>query len=184
MSKHNTYNFTLVLEGLSSIDGTVADALHESGCDDALLSMRGRIPYLEFHRRASSFRSAVLSAIKCVERTGIGASVVRLEPGDAVSASEIARRLSKTRECIRLWIEGKRRGVDFPVPVTGITQKAMIWSWSEVVERLYKGETIKNKQMVKRAIDTRDINDALDVRRDKARIRRQEDLLEALEQKA
>lgn len=71
--------FALIVEGVEKIDQRVTDALFEAGCDDATLSMRGGVLYLEFAREASSLEDAVLSAIRDVLRSGIGANVVRVE---------------------------------------------------------------------------------------------------------
>ena len=54
MSKNRTYNFVLVLSGVSETDGRVEDALYDAGCDDATLAFRAGIAYLEFDRRGTS----------------------------------------------------------------------------------------------------------------------------------
>ena len=45
--------------------------------------------------------------------------------------AEIARRLGKTREYIRLLTEGKRGNGDFPSPIAGVSQKSLLWSWKQ-----------------------------------------------------
>ncbi|PJA52400.1 MAG: hypothetical protein CO167_08980, partial [Candidatus Marinimicrobia bacterium CG_4_9_14_3_um_filter_48_9] len=63
-----------------------------------------------------------------VSRTGI--KVLRVEPGDAVTASEIAYRLNKSREYVRLLISGKRGKGNFPAPISGIDRPTQIFSWA------------------------------------------------------
>ena len=70
-----TYTFTLVLSGFSELREDMEDRLFESGCDDALLSFRDGVPYLDFDREAETLREAILSAIINVEGAGIGACV-------------------------------------------------------------------------------------------------------------
>ena len=77
-----TYNFILVLSGISQISeelDAVADAIFEAGCDDATLCFRDLIPYLEFDREATSFREAIISAIEQVEGINDTIKVARIE---------------------------------------------------------------------------------------------------------
>jgi hypothetical protein len=75
-----TWSFTLVLSGVRALTDEVTDALFQAGCDDALVGMRDGAIYLDFDREAASFRDAVLSAIADVEKAGLGARVIRVEP--------------------------------------------------------------------------------------------------------
>ena len=72
-----SYNFILVLSGLSESNDSIEDALFEAGCDDALLIFRDNIPYLEFDRQATSLEKAISSAI--FEVKSVGAKVLRVE---------------------------------------------------------------------------------------------------------
>ena len=73
-----------------------------------------------------------MSAIQDVESTGI--EVLRVEPDDIVNASEIARRVSKTRESIRKYIAGERGSGTFPSPISGVRRGYQLWRWSEVAK--------------------------------------------------
>jgi predicted DNA-binding transcriptional regulator AlpA len=161
-----TYNFLLVLSSNNSADEELEDRLFEAGCDDATLSYRNETAYLEFDREAASFKEAILSAIKQVENTNI--IVERIEPDDLVNASEIARRIKKSREYVRLLIEGKRGKTNFPKPVSGMSQKSLIWSWSKIADWLQKNEFI-DYESVTIAQDIADINYALFYRYDLSR---------------
>lgn len=63
----NTYQFVLVLNRASDLNEADHDALHEAGCDDAVLGCVDDILYLDFDREASSRAEAVCSAIEDVE---------------------------------------------------------------------------------------------------------------------
>ncbi|MEN8150563.1 MAG: DNA-binding protein [Planctomycetota bacterium] len=90
------------------------------------------VPFIDFDRTAPSLAKAVLSAIHDVARSGTGARVVRIEPGDLVNASEIARRLGRTRESVRLLIRGTRGPGGFPPPVADLRTRSPVWSWAAV----------------------------------------------------
>jgi hypothetical protein len=163
-NKEQTYNFVLVLSGVSEPEGWLEDALFEGGCDDATLAFRSGIGYLEFDRAAPSLDEAILSAVRDVERADSRLAVVAVEPGDPVNAAEIARRAQVTREYIRLLAQGERGEGDFPAPQSGITGKTLVWSWAEVVRWMSEHGRLKDASVVERAETIRDINDALDMR--------------------
>ena len=110
----DVHTFALVLSGVSEPDAELEDALFESGCDDATLAFRNGIAYLEFDRDSPCFEDAVLSEIRDVERADPRLTVVAVEPGDSVNASEIARRAEVTREYVRLLVHGERGEGGFP----------------------------------------------------------------------
>jgi hypothetical protein len=65
-----TWDFTLVLKGVSDLTDDLADALFEAGCDDATHSMVGGKPLLDFSREAESLEEAVLTALEDIRRAG------------------------------------------------------------------------------------------------------------------
>ena len=164
--KEQTHNFVLVVSGISEPDSRLEDALYEAGCDDAILAFRNGIAYLEFDRLATSLEAAILSAVRDVELADPRLTVVRVEPGDPVNASEIARRVQLTREYIRLLAQGKRGDGEFPAPQSGITGKTLVWSWAEVVRWMSQHGMLEDKPLVEAALTIRDMNDALEVRSD------------------
>jgi hypothetical protein len=85
------HGFTLVLEGVPDLTEEVANQLFEAGCDDALPLWRDGIVSVGFDRTAPSLREAITSAIRDIERAGIGARVVRIE--DATSDTEPTAKL-------------------------------------------------------------------------------------------
>lgn len=123
------YEFTLVFAG--DVDDTAADALFEAGCDDATLGEVDGVGYADFIREAVSFGEALRSAIEQVESVP-GLTVTRVEPDDLVTLSEIAQRLGRSRESVRLLAAGERGTGDFPPPVSHLKSRTRLWRWSEV----------------------------------------------------
>ena len=124
MSEHE---FTLVIEGDLSDEGVVR-ALFEAGCDDATFGVIGGVGYGEFIRAAPSFSEAVLSAVHQVESVP-SLRVRRVEPDDIVTMAEIAERLDRTRESVRLLIAGRRGPGGFPPPVSHGRERGRRWRW-------------------------------------------------------
>jgi predicted DNA-binding transcriptional regulator AlpA len=128
-----SYDFTLVLDGVSDLTDEVTDALYGGQCDDALVLMRDGVVYVDFTREADSFAEAVLSAINDVESSEIGARVVRVEPDDLVDMAEIARRTGRSRESVRQLVHGERGPGTFPPPVANLRRRSPIWRWTDVM---------------------------------------------------
>jgi hypothetical protein len=96
MTTHGkTHKFTLILSGVNELTDEVCDALFEAGCDDALPGTRDGVVFLDFSREGKSIQEAVLAAIGAVERAGVGACVVRLEPEELMAMPECAERIRK-----------------------------------------------------------------------------------------
>lgn len=118
------------------IDGPVdesLDRLYDAGCDDATFGEVDRVQYAEFSRDAPDFAHAVTSAIHEVESVD-GLRVTHVEPDDLVTAAEIAERLGRSRESVRLIAAGERGDGDFPAPVSHLRTRNRLWRWSDVAE--------------------------------------------------
>ena len=127
----DTYDFTLIVEGTDFIDDDTVDAAYEAGCDDALLGVSNGVPCADFSREAPSLEEAALSAIADIESVeGIG--VVRIADAGLLSIAEIAARTGRTRESVRLLVEGKRGPGGFPSPVTDPSRRHRLFYWPEV----------------------------------------------------
>jgi hypothetical protein len=159
-----TYAFTLVLEGVDVHDPANLDTWFEAGCDDATFGDVDGVGYADFSREASSRRAAILGAIRDVESSVGRPVVVRVEPDEFVSASDIAARLGRTRESVRLLIAGERGPGAFPAPVSHLRSRGRIWRWADVArwtnERL--GDAVQDADA---ATLIAALNDALDLRR-------------------
>jgi hypothetical protein len=53
---------------------------------------------------------------------------------DLVSMLDIAHRVKRTREAVRLWATGKRGPGDFPEPAWRSRSGERFWSWPEVAQ--------------------------------------------------
>ena len=125
------WEFTLIIDGDVLRDET-ADWLFEAGCDDATFGSVDNVSYGEFTREADSFAEAVLSAIAAVDSTP-DLTVLRLEPDELVTMSDIAERSDRTRESVRLLVAGERGEGDFPPPYTHSLTRNRLWRWTDVV---------------------------------------------------
>lgn len=152
------YELTLVVDG-DLADESVAAALFEVGCDDATFGVSDGIGYGEFIREASTFAEAVTSAIHQVESVA-PLRVVRVEPDDIVTMTDIADRLDRTRESVRLLIAGRRGRGGFPSPISRSRERSRLWRWSDVAEWLGQMEPEQREA----ARFTAAINAALELR--------------------
>ena len=96
------HDFALIVDGVKALTQSVEDSLFEAGCDDATLSMQYGLLYLEFSRSAKSLEEAISSAINDVVSAGIGTQVLRV----LVTASEIARRINRSRQLVHQYMIG------------------------------------------------------------------------------
>src|SRR5690606_16029502 len=87
-----------------------------------------------------------------------------VEPGDFVTAAEIARWLGRSKDSVRLLISGERGKGGFPVPVAGVTSKTQIWRWSEVLDWLEFHQKLPDKDLLSKAYTIREFNESLAVR--------------------
>ena len=124
------FEFTLIIKG-SLQDDSVVDSLFDHGCGDATFGVVDGVGYGEFHREASGLGDAIFSSIADVESVE-GLQVLHIEPDDLATASEIASKLGRTRESVRLLIAGERGKGDFPAPVSHVRSRNRLWRWSDV----------------------------------------------------
>lgn len=126
------YNFTLIIEGADLQSDEAQDALFEAGGDDATFGVVDGVQFAEFDREAGSYGRALTSAIAAVQRAVKGARVVQVLD-DLVTIADIADRLGRSRESIRLLIAGKRGPGGFPAPVSSLRTRNRLWRWTDVV---------------------------------------------------
>ena len=139
------YDFTLILGGVNELNQEIENALFEAGCSDATASVRfGRV-YLTFARTARTLGEAILSAIQDVRNARIGADVLRVDPCNLVTQSEIAHRIRRTRQLVHQYIIGVRGPGGFPPPVCHIADESPLWAWCEVAYWLLQNGMITEK---------------------------------------
>ncbi len=173
-STQKNYQFTLVLKNVDENTSHLEDSLYETGCDDALINFRNGTVYLDFDRKASSLEKAVISAIKSVESSSIGAIVANVAPEDLVTESDVAKRLHVKRQAVSLWIHRERRKAKpFPKPIMKLSDRSPLWKWREIVEWLYQCHLIKEKELVENAEFLESMNAVLEERDAKIRKSRQ-----------
>ena len=128
----STHHFTLIVEGpdLQGDDARL-DALYDAGCSDGLVGRSEGVQYIEFDREAPDLDRAILSAVADVEHVD-GITVVRIVDSGLVSMADIAARIGRTRESVRLLVTGARGPGGFPPPVTDPRRRLRLWRWSEV----------------------------------------------------
>ena len=125
------HHFTLIVDGPDLQDDALIDAVFEAGCDDAAIGRIDGIQYADFDREAASLDQAILSAVTDLERID-GVNVVRIADAGFVSMADIAARIGRTREGVRLLITGARGPGGFPPPVTDPRSRYRLWRWSDV----------------------------------------------------
>jgi hypothetical protein len=164
MRMSNLYQFTLILDGVDEKTPGLEDSLFEAGCDDGLINYKNGAVYIDFDREDEHFERAIMSAIKDVESANIGAQIVSVAPEHLVSLSDIAGRVSMTRQAVSLFIQGARGIGDFPKPVLKISNKSPLWRWSSVAEWFYQKGKISDHDVIDSANIVEDINAALELR--------------------
>ena len=137
------FSFALVLtmppgpDPMDPDDPDARDAIFGAGCDDASLGRSCGVLSLDFTREAESLADAVLSAIADVRSAGVlGLDVVRVEPDDLVTLGQVAARVGRSREGLRLYAAGSRGPGGFPAPVSGVRGRSPLYRWSEVARWL------------------------------------------------
>jgi len=131
-SREQEYDFALIVDGVEALSQAVEDALFDAGCDDATVSMQyGRL-YIEFSRSAGSLLEAIVSAIHAVQGAGVGARVLRVDDCDLVTASDIARRMGRSRQLVHQYMTGERGPGGFPPPECRLADHKPLWAWCEV----------------------------------------------------
>lgn len=158
------YDFTLILEGADVLSDAAADALFEAGCADATFGEVDGCQYADFTRTAHSLAEAVGSAKRAIESAVPGARVIRVEPEDLVTAADIAERIGRSRESVRLLIAGERGPGGFPPPVSHLKSRGRIWKWADVA-RWFAAALGEQVPFSREADFIAALNGALEVRR-------------------
>lgn len=156
------YEFVLTLNSVPAPDQKAVDALFEADCDDATLCYRLGRAYLDFSREASSFKEAVLSAIRDVKKAWPEAEVLCVDECDLVSQSDIARRIGRSRQQVYQYVNAERGPGDFPPPVYHLSEESPLWTWCSVAHWLRQNDMI-SEEVERQAWEVAIINNALEL---------------------
>lgn len=179
----DSYQFTLILDGVDDTTPHLEDILYAAGCDDALINFKNGTVYLDFDRSENSLEQAIISAINAVESSKLGASISSVAPEHLVNLSDIAERMSMTRQAVSLLMLGERGTGDFPKPVLKITNKSPLWRWAAVAKWFCQQGKITDYRIIENAKLVENINAALELRNNKT-FKQRRDILEQLKRKA
>jgi hypothetical protein len=125
------FEFTLTLNRAPTEDEI--EALYEATNGDIEVEWNPDRNYgaVTFNREASTFADAFISAVADTESVP-GIRAVGAGQGDHVTMLDIARRVGRTRESVRLLVNGQRGPGDFPEPALVTTGGEKLWRWPDV----------------------------------------------------
>ena len=137
----SSFQFTLIVDGPELQDQPLIDRLFEAGCDDATIGSSDGVQYVDFDREAEALDDAILSAVDDLEKLQ-GVEVIRIADAGLASLADIAARVGRTRESVRLLVSGTRGPGNFPKPVTDPRSRYRLWRWSDVASwfKEHRGE--------------------------------------------
>jgi hypothetical protein len=124
-----TFDFTLRLD--REVMPDEADALYGAFDDGSVVTGPGGTT-VEFTRESPSWADAIGTAIRGIEDAVSSLRVVGAGREDLVSLLEIASRVNRSREAVRLWAAGKRGPGNFPEPAWQSPGGERFWQWPDV----------------------------------------------------
>jgi hypothetical protein len=125
-----TYTVSVVMKDVELTDD-VLEALF-AGVEDVVPSSVAGVVKVTAPVEAPDDESAAFRFIEQVRSTLPEATVVRLDQ-DLVSITDIAERVNRSRESVRLLADGKRGPGRFPAPVGTIGDGIRVWPWAVVL---------------------------------------------------
>jgi hypothetical protein len=126
-----TFNVTLVVDNLELTDDNL-DLLFDA-LPDALPADIAGLVTVASPIEAETSEAAAFALIDIVTDLFPDAVPSRLDQ-DLVSIPDIASRTDRTRESIRLLVDGKRGPGSFPMPVGTVGDGIRVWPWAVVLE--------------------------------------------------
>lgn len=88
-----TFEFQVILSGLTRMTEEVADRLYQAGCDDGAAFSTGGVAAVGFSREADTLEQAIRSALADVNKAGF--TVARVEPADELIYNKINQELAR-----------------------------------------------------------------------------------------
>ena len=126
-----TYTVSVIVEGVVLTD-PVLDVLF-TAIEDVVPSSIDNVVKVTAPVEAADDESAAFHLIDQVQAVLPQAIPLRLDQ-DLVSISDIAERTGRTRESIRLLVDGKRGPGVFPAPVGSVGDAIRVWPWAVVAD--------------------------------------------------
>lgn len=130
------YTVALLVEGVDLDDVPTIDALFDLIPSAVPSSVDGIVTITARIGGATGDAAALLLAEQ-VESVAPSARAIRVDQ-DFVAISDIAERLERTRESVRLLVEGKRGPGSFPSPAGTVGDGIRVWPWAVVVDWVHK----------------------------------------------
>jgi hypothetical protein len=124
-----TYTVSVVLGNVELTDEVLDDLF--ARIDDVVPSAIDGAVKVTAPVEASDDESAAFQLVDRVQAALPRAVALRLDQ-DLVSVSDIAERTGRTRESVRLLVDGKRGPGGFPTPVGSVGDAIRVWPWAVV----------------------------------------------------
>jgi hypothetical protein len=129
MSNTYTYKVGIVFGGLShGLHDAVSAALPGAAFREA-----GGVTTVTAKIIAPGPAAAISRLEEPVRKAAPAAVPLRVDP-DLVTVSNIARRVGRSRESVRLLVDGKRGPGGFPAPLGVVGEGTRVWPWSVALE--------------------------------------------------
>ena len=126
-----TFTVSIVLEQITLTDAVVDRLL--AALPDAIPAQIGGVVTVTAPVDASDPEAAAFGLIDALDRALPQAVVCRLDQ-DLVAIPDIAVRTNRSRESVRLLVDGKRGPGGFPGPIGTVGDGIRIWPWASVLQ--------------------------------------------------
>jgi len=126
-----TYDFTILVKDVGDDHQRCAERLYGI-CGDAMMGRQAGHDFVDFVRKAENFEEAAASAIRDVRKAGM--TPVRIKLDEYVNASDIARRMKRSRQSVSQLIRGQRGPGGFPPPAYVSSGNIASYAWTDVID--------------------------------------------------
>jgi len=128
----NRYRVAVVFEGLDLSEDPVVDALCGALPESVPAQING-ITTVTMDVSATNAEQAVMELVGRVTEAVPTAQALRVDQ-DLVNINDIAERIGRSRESVRLLADGKRGPGTFPAPIGVVGDGIRVWPWAVVLE--------------------------------------------------
>lgn len=127
------FAFGFVVSGLQEDDSVQLQAMETAGLTDCFLASTDGVVTVSFARPATDAVEAMTEAARDLASALPDVSITRVDL-DLVTTSDIAERIGRTREYVRLLAEGRRGDGTFPAPIGWVGGNQRVWMWADINE--------------------------------------------------